>query len=60
MTLAPIALALGLGSAATAGESASKSAVLGTFADIAEAKYADSLITARRLQATVDALLASL
>ena len=59
LTLAPIALALGLGSAAIADESASKSAVLGTYADIAEAKYADSLITARRLQAAVDALLAS-
>ena len=59
LTLAPIALALGLGSAAMAAASASKSAVLGTYADIAEAKYADSLITARRLQTAVDALLAS-
>ncbi|MDE0523586.1 MAG: peptidase [Boseongicola sp.] len=59
LTLATTALALGLGNAAMAGESASKSAVLNTYADIAEAKYADSLITAQRLQAAVDALLAS-
>ncbi|MYH58622.1 MAG: peptidase [Boseongicola sp. SB0675_bin_26] len=59
LTLAASALALGPGSAALAGGSASKAAVLGTYADIAEAKYADSLIAARRLQAMVDALLAS-
>ena len=59
LTLATTALALGLGTAAMAGETAGKSAVLGTYADIAEAKYADSLITARRLQAAVNALLAS-
>ena len=33
-----------------------KSAVLETYADIAEAKYADSLIAAKRLQAAVEAL----
>ncbi len=59
LTLAASALALGPGSAALAGGSASKAAVLGTYADIAEAKYADSLIAARRLQAMVDALLES-
>ncbi|MDE0697698.1 MAG: peptidase [Boseongicola sp.] len=57
LTLAASALALGPGSAALAGGSASKAAVLGTYADIAEAKYADSLIAARRLQAIVHALL---
>ena len=56
LTLATSTLALGLGSAAMAGENASKSAVLDTYADIAEAKYADSLIAAQRLQAAVDAL----
>jgi putative iron-regulated protein len=35
-----------------------KSAVLGTYADIAAAKYSDSLITAQTLQAAVDALIA--
>ena len=59
LTLATSTLALCLGTAATAGNDASKSAVLDTYADIAEAKYADSLITAQRLQAAVGALLAS-
>ncbi|KEO50860.1 peptidase [Thioclava pacifica DSM 10166] len=39
--------------------SISRAAVLDTYADIAEAKYADSLATARALQAAVDALIAT-
>ncbi|WP_421857908.1 imelysin family protein [Oricola sp.] len=35
-----------------------KAAVLDTYADIAEAKYADSLIAGTRLQAAIDALIA--
>ena len=38
---------------------ADKAAVLETYADIAQAKYEDSLTTARRLQTAVDALVAS-
>jgi hypothetical protein len=34
-----------------------KAAVLGSYADIAAAKYEDSLITAKALQAAVDALI---
>ncbi|WP_319411832.1 imelysin family protein [uncultured Cohaesibacter sp.] len=52
-----VACLLGLGSAAVAAEPVSKKAVLETYADIAEAKYADSLSAARKLQATVDALI---
>ena len=58
LTLATSALALGLGTAAIAGGHADKAAVLDTYADIAEANYTDSLITAQRLQAAVDTLLA--
>ena len=58
-TLATSAIALSLGTAAIADGHANKASVLGTYADIAEAKYADSLITAERLQAAVDALLAA-
>jgi Uncharacterized iron-regulated protein len=46
-------------SLAQAEAAASPAAVLDTYADIAEAKYADSLATARALQAAVDALIAS-
>ena len=53
-----LALSLGFGAAAMASE-ATKSAVLDTYSDIAEAKYADSLATAKVLQAAVDALIAS-
>lgn len=53
--LASSALALCLGTSAMAGD---KAAVLGTYADIAAAKYADSLSTAQTLQAAVDALIA--
>lgn len=38
---------------------ADKAAVLDTYADIAEAGYGDSLITAKKLQTAVDALIAS-
>ncbi len=59
LTLATSALALSFGTAAMAGGHASKGAVLETYSDIAEAKYSDSLITAERLQAAVDALVSS-
>lgn len=58
LTLATSALALSLGTAAMAGGHASKADVLDTYADIAEAKYTDSLVTAQRLQSAVEALLA--
>lgn len=59
LTLATSALALGCASTALADGHAAKAAVLETYADIAEANYTDSLITAQRLQAAVDALLAT-
>jgi putative iron-regulated protein len=59
LTLATSALALCFGTAALADGHANKAAVLDTYADIAEAKYTDSLITAQRLQAAVDVLLGS-
>ncbi|WP_415919457.1 imelysin family protein [Tateyamaria sp. SN6-1] len=59
LTLATSALALGLGTAAMADGHATKAAVLETYADIAEANYADSLVTAQRLQSTIEALLAN-
>ena len=59
LTLATSTLALCLGTTAFADGHANKAAVLDTYADIAEAKYADSLVTAQRLQAAVDALLAN-
>lgn len=55
-TLATSAAALCFGTAAMADGHATKAAVLDTYADIAEAKYTDSLITARRLSAAVDIL----
>ena len=58
LTLATSALALCLGSAAFAAEDATKTDVLQNYADIAVAKYEDSLVTAQRLQAAVDTLLA--
>lgn len=54
-----LALCIGLGSAATAQGPVSKADVLTNYADIAAAKYADSLTTAQTLQAAVDALIAS-
>ncbi len=55
MTMAAAAAALIAGSAL----GADKAAVLDAYADIAEAGYADSLTTARRLGAAVDALIAT-
>lgn len=57
LTLATQALALGLGTAAVAGENVTKAAVLDNYADMAEAKYGDSLLSAQRLQTAVDKLL---
>lgn len=54
VALAPLAAALPAAAAAP-----EKSAVLATYADIAHAAYEDSLITARALQAAVDALIAN-
>lgn len=59
LTLATSALVLGLGTAAMADGHATKAAVLDTYADIAEANYTDSLVTAKRLQLAVDAMLAN-
>lgn len=59
LTLATSALALGLGTAAMADGHATKAPVLDTYADIAEANYTDSLVTAQGLQSAVDALLAN-
>ena len=56
LTLATSALALGLGTAAMADGHARKAAVLDTYANIAEANYTDSLVTAQRLQLAVDAM----
>lgn len=43
----------------TAGTASDKAAILENYADIAEAKYADSVTTAKALQAAVDALIAA-
>ncbi|SIO51454.1 putative iron-regulated protein [Rhodovulum sp. ES.010] len=51
-------LALGLGSAALAQDAPEKSAILDTYADIAEAGYSDSLALARELRSAVEALIA--
>ena len=59
LTIATSVLALGCGTAAIAGGHAEKVAVLETYANIAEANYADSLSAAQNLQAAVDALVAS-
>ncbi|WP_316858491.1 imelysin family protein [uncultured Cohaesibacter sp.] len=53
-----IACLVGFGTSALAAEPISKRSVLETYANIAEAKYSDSLITARALQGAVDALIA--
>lgn len=47
------------GFAATAAEAADKASVLANYADIAYANYEDSLITAKSLQAAVEALIAA-
>lgn len=52
-----LCLAAGFGSAAIA--ETAQTDVLTTYADIAEATYGDSLIAAQRLQAAVDALIAT-
>ncbi len=52
------ALTLGLASAVVAADAPSKADVLTTYANIAEAKYDDSLIAAKSLEATVNALIA--
>nr|WP_208352085.1 imelysin family protein [Pseudaestuariivita rosea] len=54
-----LAVLLGLGSGAMADEQGGKTAVLNTYADIAQAKYNDSLILAERLKTAVDALVAA-
>ena len=58
VALTTSALAILLGTSAFA-EAPSKGAVLETYADIAEAKYADSATTAKALQAAVGALIAA-
>ena len=55
--LATTAVLLGL--ADTAGAQAAPEAVIAHYADIAEAKYSDSLTTAKALDSAIDALLAS-
>ena len=57
LTLATSAFAFGLGTAAMADGQATKTAVLDTYANMAEANYADSLVAAQQLQSAVDALL---
>ncbi|WP_170763772.1 imelysin family protein [Ruegeria lacuscaerulensis] len=52
------ALTLGFASAAVAADAPSKTDVLNTYANIAEAKFDDSLIAAKSLQAAVNALIA--
>ncbi len=47
----------GFGSSALAHEHATKTTVLETYANIAEAKFGDSLTTAKRLQTSVAALI---
>lgn len=59
LTLASAALAAAAIGGAAAAEAPDKAAVLSTYADIAEAGYSDSLATAQRLSAAVDALIAS-
>ena len=61
LTSGALALGIGIGisSAAFASGTVAKTAVLETYANIAAAKYADSLETARHLQAAVDSLIAS-
>ncbi len=51
--------ALALGSTAAADGHVSKAAVLDTYANIAAAKYEDSVATAKTLQAAIDALIAT-
>lgn len=53
------ALALALGTSAFAAGDVSRADVLDTYADIAAAKYADSLVSAQRLQQAVESLVAN-
>ncbi|MCE8008679.1 imelysin family protein [Aestuariivita sp.] len=57
--LLPCALAVGLGSVAAVQAEPAKSDVLDTYADIAAAKFEDSLISARALQDAVNTLIAT-
>ena len=57
LILATSAFAFGLGTAAMADGQATKTAVLDTYANMAEANYADSLVAAQQLQSAVDTLL---
>ncbi|MEM6896719.1 MAG: imelysin family protein [Pseudomonadota bacterium] len=59
LTLATSALALCCGTAALAGGHADKSAVLENYANIAEAKFGDSLIAAQALQVAINDLVAN-
>ncbi|MFL4469061.1 imelysin family protein [Tateyamaria armeniaca] len=56
LTLATSAAVLCFGTAAMADKQASKAAVLETYANIAEAKYSDSLSAAQRLAIAIDTL----
>ena len=58
-TLTASTLALCVATSFAAQASETKSAVVSNYADIAEAKYTDSLITAQRLQAAVNSLVAN-
>ena len=57
LTLASSALALCLATSAHASDAISKRDVIDTYANIAEAKYADSLLTAQRLQTAINTLI---
>ena len=59
MKLKALTIAAVAATFASSGMAADKSAVVATYADIAEAGYEDSLITAKRLQSAVNALVAS-
>ncbi len=52
-----LALTVGFGIAAQAGEAVSKADVLANYANMAEAGYGDSLVAAQRLQAAVQVLI---
>lgn len=56
LSTSALALALAVGQAGLAAAETAKADVLTTYADIAAAKYEDSLITAKRLQEAVNAL----
>jgi putative iron-regulated protein len=59
LLVAASALTLCVATAAVAGDAPAKADVLNTYANIAEAKYDDSLIAAKSLQAAVNALIAN-